>query len=403
MKTDKPKRKKAVRACFHCQKAHLTCDDNRPCERCVKRGLTDCHDGVRKKAKYLAEDESASPMGSGSLHPIPKKYGGGHNKSSGGRAANVAKNGAAAAAAVTPQVPNFTPDESVNAGGEYYNFGSKAANLEYSVLGNMLDSLSPQYDYLAAQQNFPNLNMIDPAWASRTTANNTYAQSTPSPTLPYLSSAQQSSSVGSPPNPPPQQVLVNNNLQYSGNSLYGKVTRPFSYTSSFHDLHLYLRSRFARKELIPIARAISRFRPSYIATTKTLNEDDLIFIERSFQRSLLEFEKFVAFSGTPTVIWRRTSQIALVGKEFSLLTGWSRQQLLAKRKFIVELMDDDSVLEYFRQYSLHAFGDSSSAMSKCTLVTPQGNFIKCSVCYTIKRDIFDIPMMIIGSFLPVLQ
>ncbi|SMQ49542.1 unnamed protein product [Zymoseptoria tritici ST99CH_3D7] len=48
------KRKKARRACFACQRAHLTCGDERPCLRCIKRGLQDqCHDGVRKKAKYL--------------------------------------------------------------------------------------------------------------------------------------------------------------------------------------------------------------------------------------------------------------------------------------------------------------------------------------------------------------
>ncbi|CEI88839.1 Putative Transcription activator of gluconeogenesis ERT1 [Rhizopus microsporus] len=54
----KPKKKKAARACVHCQKAHLTCDDSRPCQRCIKRDLAStCTDGVRKKAKYLQEDE----------------------------------------------------------------------------------------------------------------------------------------------------------------------------------------------------------------------------------------------------------------------------------------------------------------------------------------------------------
>ncbi|KAI7110413.1 hypothetical protein KC339_g62 [Hortaea werneckii] len=47
----RPRRKKARRACFACQRAHLTCGDERPCLRCIKRGLQDqCHDGVRKKA-----------------------------------------------------------------------------------------------------------------------------------------------------------------------------------------------------------------------------------------------------------------------------------------------------------------------------------------------------------------
>lgn len=76
-----PKKKKANRACLHCQKAHLTCDDctclspppavdalflsylylsniARPCQRCIKRGLADkCTEGLRKKAKYLLDEE----------------------------------------------------------------------------------------------------------------------------------------------------------------------------------------------------------------------------------------------------------------------------------------------------------------------------------------------------------
>ena len=61
---EKPaKRRKASRACLACQKAHLTCDDERPCAtsrlptaadrsgaRCAKRGI-ECGDGLRKRAK----------------------------------------------------------------------------------------------------------------------------------------------------------------------------------------------------------------------------------------------------------------------------------------------------------------------------------------------------------------
>ncbi|KIO19551.1 hypothetical protein M407DRAFT_146777, partial [Tulasnella calospora MUT 4182] len=39
-------------------KAHLTCDDSRPCQRCIKRGIADtCAEGHRKKAKYLLDEE----------------------------------------------------------------------------------------------------------------------------------------------------------------------------------------------------------------------------------------------------------------------------------------------------------------------------------------------------------
>ncbi|KAH8722975.1 transcription activator of gluconeogenesis [Phaeosphaeriaceae sp. PMI808] len=67
----RPRRKKARRACFACQRAHLTCGDERPCNRCIKRGLQDhCMDGVRKKAKYLHDaPEGALMPGVGGHYP----------------------------------------------------------------------------------------------------------------------------------------------------------------------------------------------------------------------------------------------------------------------------------------------------------------------------------------------
>lgn len=103
-------------------------------------------------------------------------------------------------------------------------------------------------------------------------------------------------------------------------------------------------------------------RPSLIALHLPLSEEDEVFVERCFQRSLLvsvtreilritcdlcgppafrcrrltmffflvwqELEKLISFSGTPTCVWRRTGEICLVGDEFCLLTEWSKDELL---------------------------------------------------------------------------
>ena len=55
------------------------------------------------------------------------------------------------------------------------------------------------------------------------------------------------------------------------------------------------------------------------------------------QRYPQEYEKLISFSGTPTAVWRRTGEIVLVGKEFSLLTQWSKEALLDKKTFIYEV------------------------------------------------------------------
>lgn len=86
-----------------------------------------------------------------------------------------------------------------------------------------------------------------------------------------------------------------------------------------------------------------------------------------------------------------------------MLTGWSRERLLSEHTFIVELMDDSSALEYFEMFSKMAFGDSRGAnMTECTLLSPQGQHIKTTSIWTLKRDVFGIPMMIVGNFLPIL-
>ncbi|KZT24863.1 hypothetical protein NEOLEDRAFT_1156614 [Neolentinus lepideus HHB14362 ss-1] len=48
----KPKRKQVKMACTNCAAACKRCDENRPCDRCQKYGITDtCVDGVRKERK----------------------------------------------------------------------------------------------------------------------------------------------------------------------------------------------------------------------------------------------------------------------------------------------------------------------------------------------------------------
>lgn len=104
-------------------------------------------------------------------------------------------------------------------------------------------------------------------------------------------------------------------------------------------------------------RALAIFRPSLIALQMPLSLDDEVFVEKCFQRSLLvrgvlpftihtselsvidaqELEKLISFSGTPTVIWRRTGEICLVAPEFCMLTEWSMEELLGKKKYIYEV------------------------------------------------------------------
>jgi hypothetical protein len=52
--TKKPKRKKVFQACVVCRKSHISCDNKRPCTRCVKKGIAHlCHDAPKKGSNMM--------------------------------------------------------------------------------------------------------------------------------------------------------------------------------------------------------------------------------------------------------------------------------------------------------------------------------------------------------------
>lgn len=84
----------------------------------------------------------------------------------------------------------------------------------------------------------------------------------------------------------PRQVGHHHRHDDAGD-VYSRVTKPFSYVDGFHELTKYLRRRFQKQELLRISVAMAKYRPSFIALTKTLKEEDLVFMEKCFQRTLM--------------------------------------------------------------------------------------------------------------------
>lgn len=289
-------------------------------------------------------------------------------------------------------------------------------------------------------------------------------------------------------------------------SIYSSVTEPYSYTTGFHALTAFVQRRFSANATLKIAKSLASIRPSFISCTKTLNREDLIFMEKCFQRTLYEYEDFMRDCSTPTLVCRRSGEVAAVNKEFTLLTGWTKNVLLGRETnlnvntgknsarssanpslqstgraglttprlrslmlekgqesrpsyvLLAELLDDDSVIEFYEDFAKLAFGDSRGSVTKrCKLLKYQakeletsdkeddrgrdresdkkweeerrkkdggvpnamlsgrvskidGEFgigrlekdgkLDCSYCWTVKRDVFDIPMLIVMNFLP---
>jgi PAS domain-containing protein len=304
--------------------------------------------------------------------------------------------------------------------------------------------------------------------------------------------------VSTAPRIKPKQHKANQNKSILGKrqrdsaSIYESVKEPYPYTTGFHNMVSILRKRLPLNKLLRIARALGEIRPSFIASTKDLTREDLVFMEKCFQRTLVEFDDFLQHCCAPTIVCRRSGEVAAVNKEFTALTGWTTDVLLGKEPnrhvhirasngaaqeadglsrpdatttphlknatieatpgrpqpvFLAELLDDDSIVEFYKDFSQLAFEDSRGKVQRsCRLVKyrtqadlekapsaagqqkdprtgmlsnrvttidgehgisriEQDGKVSCTYCWTIKRDVFDIPMMIIinvrtGTFPP---
>ncbi|CCK68615.1 Gsm1p KNAG_0B01720 [Huiozyma naganishii CBS 8797] len=155
---------------------------------------------------------------------------------------------------------------------------------------------------------------------------------------------------------------------------------------------------------------LSDYVPKFIVLTLTMTEQDLFLQEVILQRSLLEYESMIQLVNcTPAAVWRRTGELCYLSNEWILLTGFSRQELLDGSKFIFEYWDDNSVLSYFELFHKYlAFEDVSEEMlsanrkfKRCRLKLKNGAYLTCAVCWTVQRDTFKVPVLVMGQFLPI--
>jgi hypothetical protein len=137
-----------------------------------------------------------------------------------------------------------------------------------------------------------------------------------------------------PVQPPP--VLIDNHQvnqrkrPLPPEDVYKSVKKPWSYTENWHRLFTYLKRYYNKDNMAKISQSLAAVRPALLTFAQNLNDADLVFMEVCVQRTLLEFNDFIATTGTPTLVARRDGTILAVSEEFCLITGWPKRVLLGQ-------------------------------------------------------------------------
>lgn len=495
------RRKNTHIACINCSKWHLSCDDSRPCKRCIVKNIQDtCVDAPRKRAKYLegisddllkteGQQIATSPnntnreipkplmaiariAASSSMSPMPTtsppQYVTSPNNPLAKANSQSPTNGVSSPQLYNPNSPPYyklyrtdTPSSRANA--PTFAYPSQLNNVYKYLLGpnseeiinigtnlfmdhhplvpvnvpsNSLDFKRLNHDPSATSENMNTQSTTQEVRYD--VATKQYYLSTASKSYPEILPLIQATHPTDIPKDTPITELIdnptlrtsivlathfpnnkhgvsvtkcNNNWEHALRydkpmEIYSLIDQPFSHTRGFHYLFLYIKKRFPKEDVVEMCRSMAEFRPIFLNCAITLTEEDMIFVEQSYQRTLLEYSRHISKVGVPTCIWRRNGQVSYMNEEFELLTGWTMAELLNKMTFIVEIMDDDSVREYFKTFATIAYKDfkGSQQMKVCRLLTPiQGTLVECECIWTLKRDFAGLPLMIIANFMPTFQ
>jgi hypothetical protein len=191
-------------------------------------------------------------------------------------------------------------------------FGSRAATSEYAVLSSMLNGSSsaapndaPSYDFLSDTRGG------SPFLSATSNPSATLTSAAPS-SFDYVSSLQALLQGGSSDSnrattsiAPFAQSQSGGTSQTNGMTLdgaghyrsasgamraedvYRHIDKPYPYAQQYHVLIKHLKERFDKNDILRVVRALAVFRPSLIALQMPLTEEDEVFAEKCFQRTLI--------------------------------------------------------------------------------------------------------------------
>ncbi|KAF2666799.1 hypothetical protein BT63DRAFT_319123 [Microthyrium microscopicum] len=450
------KRRKVNHACIYCRRSHMTCDLERPCTRCIKRNIGHlCHDEPRDQPKKMRSDSMGGGMDSNSppkttnnpslsalLNPLDTTRQTPNlnlpQLTEVTSATNIVQPTPVHAPHPTVMTPT-NPPGAMNFSHWMYNpqnqlnqdinllhtnsyFNTSEVSNEFSLLNDFLsnslldDSLYTADDMNAVMPNQPlgnNLNTLNASNAS------VQAHQMPPPSA-IIGSEIQRPASGVPIDRHARERYLLMAADPTGSDapeerlkklLKAKfdagLLKPFNYVKGYKRMGEFLEKHVQPTGRMRILKQLDKFRPKFRELIHPLTDEQLVYVEVGFERKLMEYDRILSSMAIPACCWRRTGEIYRGNKEMAELIHAPMEQLRDGKLAIHEIFAETSLVMYWENFGAIAFDSSQKAvLTMCVLknLDPRAKEkeIKCSFSFTIRRDQYNIPSLIVGNFLPIL-
>lgn len=425
----RPKRRKVDFACIYCRRSHMTCDEGRPCSRCIRRNIGHlCRDEPKKTAK---DSIAISPLDAPDPSAVPYQQ---HIEPS-----------PISAHLSTAMVLTNQPQLGLNDASVFQEISDhkppSTENLIHQPLpGTMagkVDNLplvnaphSPVYDWSAlggqgilAQTSEFNQNLFysehansefaslgdfltmieDPASGSiplpqppPTRHYSGGSDSLVEPTMdrrePQISDSARDKFFLTAADPTVDVSPEERLKQVIQAKVEAGLLQPFNYARGYARLQKYMDNYMNQGSKQRILKPLSVFRPTFRAIAQSLMDIDLVLVEEAFERMLLDYDRVFTSMAIPACLWRRTGEIYRGNKEFAGLVEVNVDELRDGKLVIYELMSEDSAVNYWEKYGNIAFDSGQKAvLTSCNLRTRDRRKRRaCCFSFTIQRDRYNM-------------
>ncbi|KAH7090957.1 hypothetical protein BKA62DRAFT_724449 [Auriculariales sp. MPI-PUGE-AT-0066] len=430
----KSKRKKVNHACLYCRRSHMTCDEGRPCQRCIKREIGHlCHDDYKPISnRYRDKSPGAEASGSGSATPqvgLPTATPLQHQHQPPQQPLPPAVQSQQQQVPqqvpqqfpvnppinyVMPTVPmqalqqpaQLPPSTTANwplypqsslGGTMLEGFGNEFADLS-SILDNLDDPVfwnQPsfgQYPYSSAPLAQPTSNTLQIPQQQQQQPVQVAQDLSPLDEDTQVISAPPSPGVSVLPTPSKTEKFFLAAADLPTGSRESRLNRvihakyeagllkPYNYATGYARLSRWM-DRLSPKAKQQILQPLGVLRPKFREVAQSLTDMDLVLIEEAFERLLLDYDRVFSVMGVPACLWRRTGEIYKANREFAELVGVEGHMLRDGRLCIYELMAEESAVNYWQKFGQVAFdAEHKAVLTSCVLrfapiVSAQGHVI----------------------------